>query len=68
MQVGIFQESLLEAKEVLSPYLQFNEELERIHGDINALDDIIIEPKGPSLSRSLAYIRNLIKKATGEGF
>ena len=62
----IFQESLSEAKELLIPYLQFNAELERIHGDINALDDIVIEQKGPSLSRSLAYIRNSIKKVTGE--
>ncbi len=64
----IFQESLSEAKELLIPYLQFNAELERIHGDINALDDIVIEQKGPSLSRSLAYIRNAIKKVTGEEF
>ena len=64
----IFQESLSEAKELLIPYLQFNAELERIHGDINALDDIVIEQKGPSLSRSLAYIRNSITKVTGEEF
>ena len=64
----IFQESLSKSKEVLKPYFQFNGELERIHGDINALGDIIIGKKGPSLSRSLAHIRNSIKKVTGEEF
>ncbi|MDC2964059.1 uroporphyrinogen-III C-methyltransferase [Gammaproteobacteria bacterium] len=64
----IFQESLSEAKELLIPYLQFNEELERIHGDINALDAIIIEQKGPPLSGSLAQIRNSIKKVIGGEF
>ena len=64
----IFQESLSKSKEVLKPYFQFNGELELIHGDINALGDIIIEKKGPSLSRSLAHIRNSIKKVTGEEF
>ena len=64
----IFQESLSKAKELLIPYLQFNGELKRIHGDINALSDIVIEQKGPSLSRSLAYVRNSIMKVTGEEF
>ena len=60
-----FQESLAEAKEILIPYFQFNEELKRIYQDINALNDIIIEKKAPSLSRSLAYVRKSIKKVTG---
>ena len=60
-----FQESLAEAKEILIPYFQFNEELKRIYQDINALNDIIIEKKAPSLSRSLACVRKSIKKVTG---
>ena len=56
----IFRESLAEAKETLTSHFQLNEELDSIHADLRALDDVLIEKRGPSLSRSLTYVRNSI--------
>ncbi len=58
----IFRESLAEAKETLTSHFQLNEELDSIHADLRALDDVLIEKRGPSLSRSLTYVRNSINE------
>ena len=59
---AIFQESLAEAKEILTSYFRLNEELASIHADLKALDNLLIEKHGPPLSRSLNYVRNSINK------
>ena len=62
----IFRESLAEAKETLSSNFQLNEELDSIHADLKALDDILIEKQGPSLSKSLSRVRNSINKVADQ--
>ena len=62
----IFRESLAEAKETLSSHFQLNEELDSIHADLKALDDVLVEKQGASLSRSLSCVRNSINKVADQ--
>ena len=62
----IFRESLAEAKETLSSHFQLNEELDSIHADLKALDDVLVEKQGASLSRSLSRVRNSINKVADQ--
>ena len=62
----IFRESLAEAKETLSSHFQLNEELDSIHADLKALDDVLVEKQGTSLSRSLSRVRNSINKVADQ--
>ena len=62
----IFRESLAEAKETLSSHFQLNEELDSIHADLKALDEVLIEKQGPSLSKSLSRVRNSINKVADQ--
>ena len=62
----IFQRSLAQAKETLSSHFQVNEELDRIYSDLRALNDILIEKQGPSLSLSLSRVRRSINKVADQ--
>ena len=62
----IFRESLAEAKETLSSHFQLNEGLDSIHADLKALDDVLVEKQGASLSRSLSCVRNSINKVADQ--
>ena len=62
----IFRESLAEAKETLSSNFELNEELDSIHADLKALDDVLVEKQGASLSRSLSCVRNSINKVADQ--
>ena len=62
----IFRESLAEAKEILSSHYQLNEELDSIHSELKALDEVLIEKQGPSLSKSLSSVRNSINKVADQ--
>ena len=62
----IFRESLAEAKETLSSNFEPNEELDSIHADLKALDDVLVEKQGTSLSSSLSRVRNSINKVADQ--
>ena len=62
----IFRESLAEAQETLISHFQLNEELDSIHADLKALDDVLIEKQGPSLSMSLSRVRDSINKVADQ--
>ena len=62
----IFRESLSEAKETLLSHFQLNEELDNIQAELKALDHILIGKQGPSLSRSLSFVRNSINKVADQ--
>ena len=50
----------------MSSHFQLNEELDSIHADLKALDDVLIEKQGPSLSMSLSRVRNSINKVADQ--
>ena len=59
-----YQESIEQAQDILASYFQFNKKTEEIRSDLEELGELFIEEQGPSLRRSLASVKESIKKAT----